>query len=45
VATHSNQKVIKGISLRDIHTFVNIPALFRKRCVFLSRRPGIFTKV
>jgi hypothetical protein len=28
-----------------IHTFVNIPALIRKRNVFLSRRAGIFTKV
>ena len=28
-----------------IHTFVNIPALIRKRSVFLSSRTGIFTKV
>ena len=28
-----------------IHTFVNIPALIRKRSVFLSSRAGIFTKV
>ena len=28
-----------------IHTFVNIPALIRKRSVFLSSRAGILTKV
>ena len=28
-----------------IHTFVNIPALFRKRSVFLSSRAGIITEV
>ena len=28
-----------------IHTFVNIPALIRKRSVCLSSRAGIFTKV
>jgi hypothetical protein len=37
------QEMTNSISL--IHTFVNIPALIRKRRVFLSRRAGIFTKV
>jgi hypothetical protein len=31
--------------ISPIHTFVNIPALIRKRSVFLSSRAGIFTKV
>ena len=31
--------------IAPIHTFVNIPALIRKRSVFLSSRAGIFTKV
>jgi hypothetical protein len=39
----SNAQTISAISL--IHTFVNIPALIRKRSVFLSRRARIFTKV
>ena len=32
-------------SISSIHTFVNIPAVIRKRSVFLSSRAGIFTKV
>jgi hypothetical protein len=31
--------------ISPIHTFVNIPALIRKRSVFLSSRAGILTKV
>jgi hypothetical protein len=31
--------------ISTIHTFVNIPALIRKRNVFLSSRAGMFTKV
>jgi hypothetical protein len=37
---------IKGFKhISPIHTFVNIPALIRKRGVFLSSRAGILTKV
>jgi hypothetical protein len=32
-------------NISPIHTFVNIPALIRKRSVFLSSRAGILTKV
>ena len=32
-------------SISPIHTFVNIPALIRKRSVFLNSRAGILTKV
>jgi hypothetical protein len=38
-----SNNIIYNISL--IHTFVNIPALIRKRNVFLSSRAGIFKKV
>ena len=31
--------------ISPIHTFVNIPALIRKRSVLLSSRAGILTKV
>jgi hypothetical protein len=34
-----------SICISPIHTFVNIPALIRKRSVFLSSRAGIFTKL
>ena len=32
-------------NISPIHTFVNIPALIRKRSVFLSSKAGILTKV
>jgi hypothetical protein len=37
--------ILANSAISLIHTFVNIPALIRKRSVFLSRRAEIFTKV